>query len=65
LLPRLTTEVIMADFEELDERTNVDGVPCRVLMGIDADGNKHILRCDKDGFLLVKTISIEEEEIGD
>ena len=49
--------------EEKEGRTDLEGVPARVLMGIDRHGNKRILRCDEDGFLLCKVIQIEPEVI--
>ena len=51
--------------EEREERVEVDGVPTRVLMGIDANGNKRIIRCDEDGFLLVKAVQVDEEVFDD
>lgn len=51
--------------EEKEGRTAIDGVPGRMMMGIDAQGNKRFLRCDEDGFLLCKVVQIDKEEIED
>lgn len=51
--------------ESLETRPEIEGSAGRMLMGIDAEGHKRYLRCDVDGFLLVKAVSIEEEEIQD
>ena len=53
----------MGESTEKETRITLDGVPARVLMGIDPSGEKRILRCDEDGYLIVKTVSIDEEEI--
>ena len=54
----------MADLEK-EGRTSVEGVPARILMGLDDDGEKRMLRCDKDGFLLVKAVIVGREEVED
>ena len=53
----------MSVTDDLESRVEIDSVPARMLMGIDADGNKRFLRCDEDGFLLCKVTSEEEGEI--
>ncbi len=55
----------MSEDLEKEGRTSIDNVPARILMGVDDDGEKRILRCDKDGFLLVKAVIVDPEEIGD
>lgn len=54
----------MADLEK-EERTDIGGSAVRVLAGVDDDGEKRILRCDKDGFLLVKAVTVDIEELED
>ena len=49
--------------EEKEGRVELDGVPARVLMGVDGNDNKRILRCDEDGYLLCKVVQIDPEEI--
>ena len=46
-----------------ETRTQIDGVPGRLLMGVDADGNKRFLRCDENGFLLCKVAEDDSGEI--
>ena len=53
----------MAVTDDLETRVEIDGVPARMLMGVDADGNKRFLRCDENGFLLCKVTFDEEGEI--
>lgn len=48
-----------------EERVEIDGIPARMLMGVDEDGNKRFLRCDEDGFLLCKVVGVEEFEIAE
>ncbi|MFC1924298.1 hypothetical protein ACFLXA_02910 [Chloroflexota bacterium] len=55
----------MAEDLEKEGRVDIDGVPARILMGVDDDGEKRILRCDKDGFLICKVVSLDREEIED
>lgn len=38
--------------EEKEGRVIVDGSPARVVCGVDQSGNKRMLRCDQDGYLL-------------
>ena len=49
--------------ENEEERVEIDSVPGRMLMGIDANGNKRFIRCDEDGYLLCKVITDESGEI--
>jgi len=51
----------MANDLEKEGRADIEGVPARMLMGIDDDDNKRFLRCDQDGFLLVKITTDELE----
>ncbi len=51
--------------EEKEGKVAVDGVPCQMLMGVDKSGNKRLLRCDEDGFLLCRVTQIDREEIED
>ena len=55
----------MAVTDDLETRVEIDGVPARLLMGIDADGNKRFLRCDEDGFLIVKAIGVDQAEVAE
>jgi len=55
----------MAVTDDLEARVEIDSVPARLLMGIDADGNKRFLRCDEDGFLLCKVATADDGEIGE
>ena len=49
--------------EEKEGRVDIDGVPARMLMGIDPNGNKRLVRVDEDGYLLCKVAQIDQEEI--
>ena len=46
-----------------EERVEIDNVPGRMMMGLDADGRKRFLRCDEDGFLICKVVIVEESEV--
>ncbi len=52
----------MSVTDDLETRVEVDSVPGRMLMALDADGNKRFLRCDAEGFLICKVISVDESE---
>jgi len=43
----------------------VNGIPTRHLMGVDEEGNSHVLKCDTDGYLLVKAVPIDASELED
>ena len=53
----------MSVTDDLESRVEIDSVPARMLMGIDADGNKRFLRCDEDGFLLCKVETADDGEM--
>ena len=55
----------MAVTDDLETRVEIDSVPARMLMGVDADGNKRFLRCDEDGFLLCKVVTVDAGDIED
>ena len=48
--------------ENEEERVLIEGMPGRMLLGIDADGHRRFIRCDEHGFLLCKVISAEEAD---
>jgi len=47
---------------EKEGRTTIDGVPVRLLAGVDGSGNYRILRCDADGYLLCKVVAADEAD---
>jgi hypothetical protein len=53
----------MPDNIDKEGRIEIDGVAGRMLMGLDVHGNKRFLRCDEDGFLLVKVAIVDPEEL--
>jgi len=53
----------MSGDEGLETRIEVQGVPARMLMALDLEGHRRFLRCDEDGFLLCKVISVEEADL--
>jgi len=53
----------MAGNEGMESRIEIDGIPGRMLMALDLEGNKRFLRCDEDGFLLCKVVQVDEEEL--
>ena len=48
---------------DMEDRVEIGGVPARMLMGIDADGNKRFLRCDEEGYLICKVVAIDAGEL--
>lgn len=53
----------MPEDPEKEGRIEVEGVPARMLMGMDRNGNKRLLRCDEEGFLLCKVVAVDAEEL--
>ena len=53
------------EIKDHEERIEVDGVYGRMLMGIDEEGKKRFLRCDSQGYLLVKAAQIDTEDLED
>ena len=48
--------------ENEEERMEIEGIPGRMLLGIDSEGHRRFLRCDEYGFLLCKVISAEKAD---
>lgn len=53
------------EIRDHESRTEIDGIQAKLLMGVDESGKKRFLRCDSNGFLLVKAASIDIEELED
>lgn len=51
--------------EEKEGKVLLEGSPIRVMAGKDPSGNKRILRCDEEGYLLCKVVPISQEVIED
>jgi len=46
-------------------QVEVNGIATRHLMGVDPEGNSQPLKCDEDGYLLVKVVVIDAGELED